>query len=100
MEESGARSKQQDEHPIASSDLFDLAEWELVCAELSLSERQADIVARIISGKSDQAIAHALGISTPTVRAHLHRVFESLKVNDRVSLLVQVFRTLRNLDRV
>lgn len=98
MGESGILRSRKDEHPVAGCDLFNYGEWELVCAELSLSERQADIVGRIICGQGDQAIANSLGISMATVRAHLHRVFESLGVKDRVSLLVLVFTALRSIE--
>ncbi|TWT85941.1 putative transcriptional regulatory protein NarL [Posidoniimonas polymericola] len=80
-------------------DLFNDREWRAICDRLELSSRQAEVVVRVICGQGDRAIANSLGISCATVRAHLHRVFETLEVNDRVSLLVLVFRVLRSFDR-
>lgn len=99
MANTGAATSTAEQLVPAGCDLFNDQEWLAVCDRLQLSSRQAEVVVRVICGQGDRAIANSLGISSATVRAHLHRVFESLEVTDRVSLLVRVFGVLRSFDR-
>jgi DNA-binding NarL/FixJ family response regulator len=50
---------------------------------LTLSPRQLDILRLVELGKSNAAIAFALGYSASTVKAELQRVLRVLKVGDR-----------------
>jgi len=52
---------------------------------LVLSERQRVILRMVESGKSNAAIAMALGYSPSTVKAELQKVLRALKVNDRAA---------------
>lgn len=52
---------------------------------LVLSERQQVILRLVEVGKSNAAIALALGYSPSTVKAELQKVLRSLRVNDRVA---------------
>jgi DNA-binding CsgD family transcriptional regulator len=55
------------------------------------SPRQAEIIRLIATGASDKEIASTLGISVPTVRTHLQRLYRDLGLRNRaaaVALLV------------
>lgn len=53
--------------------------------ETALSPRQRQILALIHSGRTNTSIAHALGISTSTVKQELSRIMVRLDVTDRRS---------------
>ncbi len=77
------------------SDLFTDEEWKELAACLGLTHRQAEVVHQILAGRNDRQIASKLGISLPTVRAHLQRVFESQGVTDRTTLVIEIFKSFR-----
>ncbi len=57
-----------------------------------VSRRQAQIIGLIAGGASDKEIADALGISVPTVRTHLQRLYRDRGLRNRaeaVALLVK-----------
>lgn len=56
----------------------------------TLTARESDIAQRAALGHSNQLIAHDLGITERTVRAHLGSVFEKLEVTDRLKLALKV----------
>ncbi len=70
-------------------------EWVSVKEELGLSPRQAQIIRCLLQAKGDKQIAGEIGISVPTVRTYLDRLFHKLDVNDRVELLLNVFACVR-----
>ena len=49
----------------------------------TLSRRQLEVLKLIQSGKSNNAIAHELGLSTGTVKMHVSGIFKKLKVSNR-----------------
>jgi DNA-binding CsgD family transcriptional regulator len=51
-----------------------------------LSQREADIVGLILSGKSNKEIALALSIELSTVKTHVNNIYAKLKVNNRKDL--------------
>ena len=51
-----------------------------------LTPRQIQIAKMVSDGSSNKKIAKALGLSVGTVKVHLHRIFEALKVSNRVQL--------------
>lgn len=55
----------------------------ITSANLALTERQLEILQLVESGKSNAAIAFALGYSASTVKAEMQRVLRVLKVSDR-----------------
>jgi len=65
--------------------------WTGVVADLALSPQQARIVGLILRGMRDKQIAAELGLSVPTVRTYLSRVFVRVGVQDRVELILRVF---------
>jgi two-component system, NarL family, nitrate/nitrite response regulator NarL len=48
-----------------------------------LTPRQLDVLAHVIEGMSNKAIARALGLSEATVKAHVGSIFKTLNVSNR-----------------
>jgi DNA-binding CsgD family transcriptional regulator len=91
-----------DGEPMNSSSnggIFSNSEWAELVSKLSLSPRQAEVIQRILSGRSDKQIAMDLQIGLPTVRTHLNRAFLRFGVQDRIELVIYVFRKFRELCR-
>lgn len=63
--------------------------------ELGLTERQAEVLAQVVLGKSNREIGQALGISEGTVKIHITAVFKSLGVTSRTQALVVVSKLNR-----
>lgn len=59
------------------------------CGEISLSQRETEILEWVARGKSNTAIAEILGISNNTVDTHLRRIFEKLAVSDRTTAAIR-----------
>jgi len=57
-----------------------------------LTERQKDIVNLLFKGCSYLEISKNLGISLPTVRAHLHSAYKRLQVRSRAQAVAKIFR--------
>ena len=77
------------------SQLLTEAEWEDVRRELQLTPQQARVVELILQGMRDKQIAAALGLSLPTVRTHLRRLFSRIGISDRVELVLRAFAVTR-----
>ena len=75
--------------------LFSDQEWGRIQEHLGLPPRQAEITKHIMYGESDKQIARELGISVPTVRTHVSRLFRKFNLNDRKELILHVFTCLR-----
>jgi putative nucleotidyltransferase with HDIG domain len=54
-----------------------------------LSAREADVLRILAQGKVYKVIAVELGVSTSTVRTHLHNVYQKLEVNDRAQAVLR-----------
>ena len=67
------------------------AVWHEISRLLELPPQQAKVVELILRGMQDKEIAAALGLSFPTVRTHLRRIFDRLEVTDRVGVVLRVF---------
>lgn len=52
-----------------------------------LTTRETDILAMILSGKSNQQIANALFISLPTIKTHVANIFRKFGVSRRMELI-------------
>jgi DNA-binding CsgD family transcriptional regulator len=57
-----------------------------------LTSRQKDIVNLLFKGCSYREIGKNLGISLPTVRAHLHSAYKRLQVRSRAQAVAKIFR--------
>ena len=75
--------------------MFSPQEWIELKSDLSLPARQADVVEQLLLGRSDKQIARELGMSVPTVRTHLCRLFSRLGVEDRCELIVHIYARFR-----
>jgi two-component system nitrate/nitrite response regulator NarL len=53
----------------------------------SLTEREHDVLRKVLEGKPNKSIANELGISEQTVKIHLQHVYRKLGVHRRVDLL-------------
>ncbi len=62
---------------------------------LGLSEREAEVLAHIASGKSNKQIAAACELSPGTVRKHTENIYRQLEVNNRVSATLVALDRLR-----
>lgn len=52
-----------------------------------LTEREVEIIRRIVEGKSNKEIAISLGISDSTVKVHLRQIFKKLHASNRLDAL-------------
>jgi DNA-binding CsgD family transcriptional regulator/membrane-bound acyltransferase YfiQ involved in biofilm formation len=56
-------------------------------ASYGLTERESEIVRRIVVGKSNKEIVREFQISDKTVRNHVHNIYRKTRTRNRVSLL-------------
>jgi DNA-binding CsgD family transcriptional regulator len=62
-------------------------------AELPLSPREKELLLEVCKGRTNAAIARALGISPATVKKHLEHIYEKLGVSGRVAALARALAT-------
>jgi DNA-binding NarL/FixJ family response regulator len=78
----GIRAAAQGDSPLAPQ-----AASALIAArrepQVRLSEREREVLERLVRGEPNKIIARALGISEKTVKNHLTRIFEAIGVTDR-----------------
>jgi len=67
------------------------ATWEAVAQELKFSPQQIRIVELILRGQPDKEIAANLGLTVPTVRTHLARIFDRTGSANRLNLVLHIF---------
>jgi DNA-binding CsgD family transcriptional regulator len=63
----------------------------LIVHAYGLTERERDVVQRVVSGLSTKEIAAGLGLSRYTVGDHLKAVFEKVGVGSRGELVARIF---------
>jgi DNA-binding NarL/FixJ family response regulator len=61
-----------------------MAQWQQP-SRVSLTDRELDVLRCVAGGESNKEIAASLGISEPTVKAHLVRIFDKLGVENRTA---------------
>lgn len=59
----------------------------------ALTSRENEIARCVAEGMSNRYIADFLGISEPTVKTHLTRIFRKLELKDRVGLVLHLKRS-------
>jgi two-component system, NarL family, nitrate/nitrite response regulator NarL len=64
-------------------------------SEESLTERQLEVLAQLIQGRTNKEIARALGMAEPTVKGHLVTVFRVLRVRNRAEAVVAGLEHMR-----
>jgi DNA-binding NarL/FixJ family response regulator len=59
-------------------------------ADLGLTERQVDVLALMMRGKSNKAICRVLNLAEPTVKNHVRAILKALKVTNRTEAVIAV----------
>jgi DNA-binding NarL/FixJ family response regulator len=59
-------------------------------ADLGLTERQLDVLALLMQGKSNKGICRVLNLAEPTVKNHITAVLKALKVTNRTEAVIAV----------
>jgi DNA-binding NarL/FixJ family response regulator len=77
-----------------------IEKWNQLVATLKLPPQQIRIVELILRNYCDKQIAAALGLKVPTVRTYLHRIFERLRVSDRLELVLRLFELSHHTDHL
>lgn len=65
-----------------------------------LTERQQDVLAELVRGRSNKEIARALGMAEPTVKGHLVTIFRVLRVRNRAEAVLAGQAHLRASGRI
>ena len=64
-----------------------------LASETNLTEREYEVLKKIVDGKTNTEIAHDMCISTHTAKAHVGNILAKLSVSDRVEAAVKAVRT-------
>jgi DNA-binding NarL/FixJ family response regulator len=56
--------------------------------QLGLTQRQTEVLVVLRQGKSNKAIARALGLAEPTVKNHVTAILKALKVASRTEAVI------------
>ncbi len=59
-------------------------------SELGLTDRQLEVLALMMEGKSNKAICRVLDLAEPTVKNHVTAILKALKVTNRTEAVIQV----------
>lgn len=65
-------------------------EKRLLPAELGLTERQVEVLALMMQGKSNKLICRALDLAEPTVKNHVSAILKALSVSNRTEAVLAV----------
>jgi DNA-binding NarL/FixJ family response regulator len=68
--------------------------------ELGLSERQLQVLALVMQGKSNKAICRVLDLAEPTVKSHVTAILKALDVTNRTEAVIAVSALGWDLPRV
>lgn len=63
-------------------------------AFLGLSQRETEVLALVIQGKDNKAIASQLSVHASTIRKHLENIYAKLNVKSRTEAIAQVLEKL------
>lgn len=61
-------------------------------AHLGLTQRESEVLALIVSGRSNRAIAGQLTLSTETIKTHVRGIYRKLDVSDRAAAVAVALR--------
>jgi len=64
------------------------AQAKAVAADLGLTERQMEVLALMMQGKSNKAISRVLDLAEPTVKIHVSAILKALKVANRTEAVI------------
>jgi DNA-binding NarL/FixJ family response regulator len=59
-------------------------------ADLGLTERQVDVLALMMKGKSNKIISRMLNLAVPTVKNHVTAILKTIKVTNRTEAVIAV----------
>jgi len=59
-------------------------------SELGLTERQIDVLALMMQGKSNKAVCRELDLAEATVKNHITAILRALKVSNRTEAVIAV----------
>jgi len=68
-------------------------------ADFGLSERQSQVLALLIQGKSNKIISRELNLSEATIKAHVSSVLRALQVNSRSQAIIAATRLGLQIDQ-
>jgi ligand-binding sensor domain-containing protein/DNA-binding CsgD family transcriptional regulator len=71
---------------------------DLVLEKYAISKREAEIVRLLLAGKSNKEIEDELYIALATVKIHVHNIFQKVKVNNRLQLMLRLQREAKKLE--
>jgi DNA-binding CsgD family transcriptional regulator len=63
---------------------------EAFLAKYGITDREREIILKVVEGKSNADIAGELFISLATVKTHLHNIYRKIGVDSRYDLLARV----------
>jgi DNA-binding CsgD family transcriptional regulator len=63
---------------------------QLSTSDLGLTDRQLDVLALMMQGKSNKAICRVLNLAEPTVKNHVTAILKALKVSNRTEAVIAV----------
>ena len=76
---------------------LDKQTFALLCAQLHLSQREAQIVECIFSDDKEPAVARHLDMSPHTLRTHVIRLYQKLNVTSRMELVIRLYESFLSL---
>jgi DNA-binding NarL/FixJ family response regulator len=62
---------------------------------VTLTDRQVDVLALVMEGKSNKAISRELDVAEPTVKNHVTAIFRALNVTNRTEAVIAVGKLAR-----
>ncbi len=76
-------------HPVAAPVAMDILP-ESFLTRYGITDREREIILKVVQGKSNADIASELFISLATVKTHLHNIYRKIDVDSRYDLLARV----------
>lgn len=77
------------EHPLSAPLALDSLP-ETFVTKYGITDREREIILKVVEGKSNADIAGELFISLATVKTHLHNIYRKIEVDSRYDLLARV----------
>jgi DNA-binding CsgD family transcriptional regulator len=65
--------------------------WRGIAYAMGLSQREVEVLQRVVGDQQETAIASAMGLSRHTIRTYLKRIRAKLGASSRVRLVEKVF---------
>ena len=76
-------------HPVAAPARMDTLPQSFL-TKYGITDREGEIILKVVQGKSNADIASELFISLATVKTHLHNIYRKIEVDSRYDLLARV----------